>query len=314
MNNLLENQISMFINTETTLNNNVAATASVPLIATEKAIYSSKLAILLSKSGVAGLDITGNTVEKQDKRDALTRTTIIVSRAITLHAQMTGNKELLEKFDLSLSNLNAMRDSEFYMQCLVTKDNASTLATNLLPYSITPILLTQLNTELTAYYAVLQKPKNQINVQSILREEINNLAEEINAILKNKLDIAMSLFQFSNPSLYALYQNARSIDNTGSTTTADYQGDVPSNTILVVANIPYLISREFKLKNTGSQPLSMSLSADPNTMQGAILTINAGEESNYILSTALNPDVNSNNLLLQNNSPLQVSYKIYINE
>jgi hypothetical protein len=314
MDNQLENEVSMYIKTETMLNNNVAATSSIALIATEKAIFSAKLAELLDKAGLAGLDITGNTVEKQEKRQALTQTTITVSRAITLHAHVINDKGLLEKYDLSLSNLNAMRDSEFYVQSQITRDTATTLAASLVPYGISAGVLTQFGTELTDYYSVIQKPKDQISNQSIVRKEIDVLVFEIRTILKTKLDIAMSLFQFSNPSLYSLYQNARSIDDTSSPTLPDYEGTVPAGVILSVANIPYIAGRSFKLKNTGTEMLQLSLSATPGTMEGAIISAPAGGETPFTLSSALNSDVNANFLNVQNTGIAMGNYQIFINE
>lgn len=314
MNDQLENEASMFIKTETMLNNNVAETSSIALIATERANFSSKLALLLSKAGTAGLDITGSTVLKQDKRNALTTTTITVCRAITLHAHVVGDKELLEKYDISLSYLNSLRDAEFYVQSQKFRDGATAIAADILPYGISAGILTQFGTELTDYYTVIQRPKDQISIQSIVRKEIDDLVKEIRTILTTKLDIAMSLFQFSNPSLYALYQNARSIDDTGSPTLPDYEGDVPPSIIQNIANIPYLPVRSFKLKNTGSEFIHMSLSTTPGTMEGIIIVAPPGGESAFSTSSSMNPDSNANFLNVQNMGVAMGSYKIYITE
>lgn len=314
MDNQLENRTSMYIKTETMLTNHAAEMASIPLIAAEKINFSSKLATLLSKTGIANLDITGNTVDKQDKRTALTKTAIIICRAMVIHANIINNKLLLEKFDVSLSTVNQMRDSEFYVFCQVVKDTATPLSVSLAAYGITSATYTQLNTELTAFYTVIQRPKDQISEQSIVREEIDVLVTDIDKILNTKLDIAISIFQFSNPSLYSLYQNARSIDDVGSTILPDYEGDIAPAQIKVIATIGYLPSRTFRVKNTGTTLLVFSLSNN-NTVQGASITIAAGAESLPLTSMAINPDTTANNVILQNTDTAQQgNYKIYIVE
>ena len=313
MDNQLENKISMYIKTETMLTNRAAEMVSIPLIAAEKINFSAKLATLLTKTGIANLDITGNTVDKQDKRTALTKTAITICRAMVIHANITNNKLLLEKFDVSLSTVNQMRDSEFYVFCQVVKDNATPLSALLSAYGIVATTFTQLNTELTAFYNVIQKPKDQISEQSIVREEIDVLVTDIDKILYTKLDVAVSIFQFSNPSLYSAYQNARSIDDTSATTTPDYEGDITPSTILALANIPYLGSRTFRLKNTGTVPLVLSLSNNSSIIQGAFVTIAPGVESINYTSLMLNADVTANNILLQNNDIANSgNYKLYI--
>mgnify|MGYP003582970268 CR=1 FL=1 len=315
MDNQLENKISMYIKTETMLTNRAAEMVSIPLIAAEKINFSAKLATLLTKTGIANLDITGNTVDKQDKRTALTKTAITICRAMVIHANITNNKLLLEKFDVSLSTVNQMRDSEFYVFCQVVKDNATPLTALLSAYGIVATTFTQLNTELTAFYNVIQKPKDQISEQSIVREEIDVLVTDIDKILYTKLDVAVSIFQFSNPSLYSAYQNARSIDDTSATTTPDYEGDITPSTILALANIPYLGSRTFRLKNTGTVPLVLSLSNNSSIIQGAFVTIAPGVESINYTSLMLNADVTANNILLQNNDLANSgNYKLYITE
>lgn len=313
MNNQIENRISMYLKVETMLNNHTIDTASVAMIASEKINFSSKLATLLSKASVANLDITGNAVDKQDKRIALTKTTLIVSRALLLHSNFTNNKLLNEKFDLPVSTLNAMRDSEFYVYALSVKDAATPLVTNLVPYLVTTALMTQFNIELVAFYNVIQKPKDQISEQSIIREEMENIIIDIDKILDTKLDIAMSLFEFSNPSLYSLYLNARSIDQTNSVSQADYSGDVLPGAIKTVFSMPYMSSRGFRVVNNSNSSLVFALSNN-ELIQGNAVAVAPNSESNVVLSSELNADDSSNKFLIQNNGTIEASFKIFIVE
>lgn len=313
MNNQIENRISMYLKVETMLNNHTADTVSVAMIAAEKTNFSSKLASLLAKASIASLDITGNAVEKQDKRIALTKTTLIVARALLLHSNFTNNKLLNEKFDLPVSTLNAMRDSEFYVYALSVKDAATPLVTNLVPYLVTTALMTQFNNELIAFYNVIQKPKDQISEQSIVREEMENIIIDIDKILDTKLDIAMSLFEFSNPSLYSLYQNARSIDSTSAMRVADYTGIVLPGEIKLVSSLPHLLSRGFRIKNTSSVEILVNLSTSL-VFEGQIFPVAANSESELLMTGTMNINPNATNLLIENTKTLEASYKVYIEE
>ncbi len=313
MNNQIENRISMYLKVETMLNNHTADTSSIAIIAVEKTNFSNKLAQLLSKASIASLDITGNTVDKQDKRDSLTKTTLIVGRALTLHSNLTNNKLLNEKFDLTISSIEKMRDSEFYIYALSVKDAATPIITSLVPFSITSALMTQFNNELTAFYSVIQKPKDQISEQSIIREEMENILNDIEKLLTNKLDIALSLFQFSNPSLYSLYINARSVDSTSSTRIADFEGTVLPGEIKLVSTLPHILSRGYKIKNNSNVEITASLSSSL-MMEGQIFQIAPNSESQVLLTSALNSNPNANNLLIENNKTIEANFKVYIEE
>ncbi len=314
MENQLENKVSMFVKVETCLANHTADTASIPLIAACKTELSANLVAIFSKGSIAELDITGFTVEKQDKRTAATKTALTISRALWLLGTTTANKGLIEKFDVSKSTIEGKRDADFYMFILGVKDAAAANTAALLPFNITPTIITQLNTEITAYYNVLQKPQDQISERSTKLEEINTLAENTMLMFTTKLDIALSLFQFSNPSLYTLYQNARSIDSTSGTTQPDYEGTIAQADIKLIATIGYLPSRFFRVKNTGNTLLVFALSNN-TTPQGTPINILAGQETENIASQTLNADNNANNLLLSNQDNVQEgSYKIYIQE
>lgn len=314
MENQLENKVSMYLKVDTMLSANVAATASVPLIASTKLIFNTKLTSLLTKIGVADMDITGSTVDKQNKRVALTKTGILISRALVLHGTATANTFLIEKFDNSPSTFNLYRDSDLYTHCTSIRDTATPLVALLTGYLVTPTVLTQFNTEMAAYLAVIENPRDQISIQGVVREEAYKLVEEIDIILNGTMDVAIGLFQFSNPSLYTLYQNARSIDGTGAAQAPNYEGTAAPASITAVANIPYLPSRTFIVKNTGNVPLTLSLSTVNNAIEGTSVTVAPGAQVQR-QSANFNMAASASFLLLQNVDVAQAcGYKIWIEE
>jgi hypothetical protein len=123
---------------------------------------------------------------------------------------------------------------------------------------------------------LIQEPKNRIGERSAELEKLTTLFEQADTLLQLNLDPIMNLYQVTNKFLFNAYYNARSIDDTGAITAPDYIGNVPTSTILNIANIPYLASRSFKLKNTGTSDFTFCLATSNNTMEPSVVHVMAG--------------------------------------
>lgn len=109
--------------------------------------------------------------------------------------------------------------------------------------------------------------------------------------------------------IYESYVNSRAIDDTGSSTPADYEGVLPPGAIITVENIPYLSSRAFRIKNKGGDFVHVCLSNDPLMFQGVTLVVVGGGQS-----STFNPDPSANFLLMQNVGPLPAEYEVRVEE
>jgi len=314
MENVLENKLSMYQKVQGFLTLNASSTASLPIVATLKTQFDTKVNAILAIATTAGADITGFTVDKQLKRDDLKAKVLKLSTAIVAHAAMTNNFRLKEKCDESSSALNYMRDNDFYTYARLIIAEATPIMAALAPYGVVAADLTNANTSSATYLSVIQAPRVQINERSRALDDIEALFEDTDKFLKEKLDEIMKIFVATNPSIYTGYTGSRRIDQTGSAQAPDYSGQASPNSMHVVATIPYLQGRTFEIENTGNVPFSFSLSSSETVLEGTALNMASGQFSSRN-SRNLNLNEAADKLIIQNTDAQQsASYKIWVVE
>jgi len=314
MENILENKLSMYQKVQGFMNLNAASLTTFPILTNLRTQLDTKVNAILAVASNAGADITGFTVDKQAKRADLKAKTLKLSTAIVAHAAMTDNYKLKEKCDESPSKLDYMRDNDFYTYARLVISECTPILASLAGYGVSAADLSLATNSASAYLAVIQSPRIQINERSRSLTDIENLFSDTDAFLRDKLDQVMKLYISANPSIYNGYMGARSIDQTGSATAPDYSGQVPPATTIVVANIPYLASRTFEIENTGNGTLNFSLSTSDTQHEGTVLSIENKKFSTR-LSSNLNTNETATKVLLQNpNTEQAVGYKIWVIE
>ena len=314
MNNILENKLSMYQKVQGYMTLHTTETAGVSAIATLKTQFDAKVNAILSLAATANADITGFTVDKQAKRNELKAKILKLSTAIVAHGAMTDNFKLLEKCDETPAAIDAMRDNDFYTYAKLVLNEATPLMTLLAPYGVIATDLTAANTAATTYLTNIQNPRVQINERSRSLNDIEDLFVDADTFLKEKLDKVMKVFIATNTSLHKGYEGSRGIDQTRGNIAADYMDNAPAGAITLVATLPYLAGRTFEIENTGSIPLTFSLSATTDALEGSVLNLDPGQYA-VRKTTNLNTNTAADKLYVQNtDTALAGSYKVWIVE
>jgi hypothetical protein len=312
MNNILENRLSMYEKVQSMLSSHVAETASIPAVATLKAELDNVVGKILTSAGISNVDITGYTVQKGNKRAELSKLAIKVSTAQVAWARMNAKPQEAEKWDETPAMLDAMRDNDVCIYAQQLNIAAVANLANLSPFGVVAADTTALASRITEFLTLMQEPRVRIGDRGAELENLTRLFDTANDILKLKLDAVMAIFTVSNPTLYSSYLNARSIDDTGAVTSPDYTGTMGANNTTRVAEIPYLSSRIFIIKNTGAVPLVFGLSTNPTNIESDEVQVPAGATIQRMSATIT---TKGNFVLLRNDDPVQdASYEIRINE
>jgi hypothetical protein len=313
MNNVFENKLSMYQKIQAFLTLHTTDTSSIAAVATLKTEFDLLVGKILSSAGLSSIDITGYTVLKNNKRIEVTKALLKVSTAYTAWARMNSKPQEAEKTDLTPAMLNSMRDNDFYtysqqVHLIATSVPIATLT----PFGILAADLSSLSTKNGEFLALIQEPRLRIGERSAEFSNLERLFEQTDELLKLKLDNVMPIFQVNNPTLYAAYTNARGIDDTGAIVAADYEGSVPISTIQLIATIPYLISRTFYIKNTGSTAFTFGISTNTTSLEGTPVSVAPGSEVQRLSS---NLGATGDNILINNTeSSMGASYEIRIIE
>ena len=310
----LENRLSMYQKVQGALSIHSAATASIPAIATLSTQLDSKVNSILAMASKADTDITGYTVDKQAKRTDLKTKILKLAGGVVAFTAISEDFKTVEKCDATPSQMDYMRDNDFYAYAKLVLNEVTPLMSSLTPFGVVVADLNAANISADYYLKVIQSPKNQINERSNNKKALTVLFEETSELLEKKLDKVMGVFITTNPNLFNAYIGARSIDDTGAAVEPDYEKECSANTVFLIAELPYLKTRGFKFENTGSVPLHFALSAKEDTLEGTVLTLDPGIKSTRSTNN-LNPNALATKLYVQNpDVVLGGSFKVWVLE
>jgi hypothetical protein len=166
-----------------------------------------------------GTPITGITLDKERLQSSLINRTVIVAGAAGSFAFETGNQTLAAKFDVKEGALKNLRDSLLDDAAQVIHDEAALLVAadpvKMAEYNLTPTVLGDLQSAITAYSSNLGTPRAAIAGRSGVTEAIKAEIARADANLENILDRLIGQFTAAHPEFTTAYATARKIINAG---------------------------------------------------------------------------------------------------
>lgn len=100
---------------------------------------------------------------------------------------------------------------KFKTACALIHAEGYALDENLVSYGQSPEDVNQLKTEIDEYAAVIAAPRSAIVTRAQARQELTELVNQANDLLRNKVGRLIKLFETDNPKLYTSYKVARVI-------------------------------------------------------------------------------------------------------
>lgn len=173
----------------------------------------------------------------------------------------------------------------------------------------------------TAFFPIISFYKSQLETQINLAirdiedqkmsdENLLLISNSIDEFLKKTLDVEINLLKKKNKSLYLEYNKYRTGNNISISDLPEYSGKAITG-ITQILNLPYLSSRSFLIKNTGSNALSFYLSENFKNPDGITVTLNPNDT---ILRSSgiMNANAKSNKLYVINKEKTIGYCKIWI--
>ena len=155
------------------------------------------------------LTIGGKTVIKKDLRKKMSELSAQVGAIIAGYAFNVKNEDLKKVVDFPISVYNKKRDEEVAFLCKNVLAKANENIANLADYGITQAMVEQLDTYINSYTSSTKKNELDVEERVGYTKEIRELIAQLRDEIENNLDKVMMIFQFSNPSEYQLYMQAR---------------------------------------------------------------------------------------------------------
>lgn len=280
MNRNQTDKLNSFIKSFDVLTDNAAALVSVPQIATGRIALKATIDAITTAAGTGGMDLTGYTEDKRNKREAVMTILQKVSRAAAAYYNSVGNLGNLRKVDFTPSELVRMRDTDFYANAKAVHALVLPDAANLIGANAADVLALNVANEL--FFAALQEPKNQSELSKVANDSIDGLIAQGDDQRKN-LDIYMLTFADDQPDLYNLWKLSLGIDNTGGSNPPVLTVSTTANGSAAVTNIDYtgvamVPSTEIKIRNAGPAAIFYGFSSNSVSLQGQQNILNPGAD------------------------------------
>jgi hypothetical protein len=208
---------------------NATIVATVPAFETTFNSFNVKLSALISLTQQEDMQVKGITVDKSEAKISLSRLATDIAASIFAFASATGNNQLKQEVNFTLTELLRTKDDVLSPRCQNIKDLGTANLGALKPYGITEAGLTALQTEIDNYQLKVPAPRNSAAQKKTIRENIKKLFGEIDTVLVEQMDKSVVGFKAANPDFVSTYKANRVIIDPGKSTTT-LKGTVLSST------------------------------------------------------------------------------------
>lgn len=161
-------------------------------------------------------DIKGLSKQKEALRNTAIQNAIEVSSAIRAYAKITANVILVKEIYYTESELRKASDNELDTTLCIIYSAALRNQTELQQYNVTPEKVTELKTAMDEFKTAIGTPKTGTIVRKQITDRLATLFVDEMVII-DKIDLLIETLKFSNPTLYAEYQDNRKINYFGTT-------------------------------------------------------------------------------------------------
>lgn len=198
------------------VNNTLVANASAwqdfsPLFSQQQILDDQLSEIEQLQAEIAGYRSGVNPREKQRSKALLTEQMTMIQKSIMVHASLSGNQALGDKYARLLSELSRSADEMFISKCEELLSEAWPLQEELANYGLADTLLQQAEDQLNATRNLITQPMEKRYLHHARRTRLNNKINEAVALVKSVIDNLVYRYSSSLPEFYEEYQYQRTI-------------------------------------------------------------------------------------------------------
>ena len=188
---------------------------SIPAVEDVFNDFNAKLVELQHLATKQSSKLAGYAKSKSKLKVITVEQTLVISGALTFHAQTINDEILMVKASLKAGEL--ARANKEGVLTLVEEiiELASALSAELLPYGITPAHIDDLSNNFEALREQIYGVRMEVIKRKLLTETISTLNKETEKLLSTGLDKLMKVLKTANPDFYTKYKNARMIIDYG---------------------------------------------------------------------------------------------------
>jgi hypothetical protein len=207
------------------MNDNKQIWMVVPQLQNVMEIFSENVKAIAELKSEQGKDIKPLLKYKLEKRNKLIDFSLPALNVLLAYGHDMKDKELLKKLNFSRNKLTKSKDLDlienckliyktahkFYMKSLETKDSVAENAIDFFGYGLNDEMLEEIEMAEKSFMESLSGLKVAIRNKTLVNQQITSNLKENDKLLRNKIDLLISIFQTSNPDLLKKYEESRII-------------------------------------------------------------------------------------------------------
>jgi hypothetical protein len=284
------NKLNMYVTVLQFLAENTAVWAAFIAFGNAVTLLIGKVAALQEQVAIQATHIVGYAVTKRIKKNNLAEKVYEVCGALKAYATLIGDNVLYDFADYTLTELKKQPDNVLTQTANNMYNKANSLVGSLGDYGIDAAYLTAFQTQIADYVSFVESPRLARIARKTATVNIKLLIKEIDAILKNQLDMLILPIKVLNPDFFIGYDSAKMILDIGHHhLPLILVGTVNSGQILNVINTSnprWFAGVKVKIKNTGTVSMFFYLS---DTVDGGYpgtggTLLAPGEEETHIIT------------------------------
>ncbi|HBS85561.1 MAG: hypothetical protein A2W91_17270 [Bacteroidetes bacterium GWF2_38_335] len=210
-----ENKLSMYLAVKLVCEDNEETWNSVPAFVYAFNEFRNKIERLRECIRVQILNITGAAMGKMRAKELLLQKALNVSSAVFVYAKTIENQELADMMKFGKWMLSKVRDTVMVGNCTQIIEAALENVGALTDYGVDLDDINELRDLLAGYEASIPKTREQLITQMAATSGIKTLIDEIDILLKTRIDKLMVKYQVEDHSFFVKYKSARVIVDLG---------------------------------------------------------------------------------------------------
>jgi hypothetical protein len=200
-----------YLATQTVLDNHTMRWNTVPVMVTVKNELDELIQRIEGKNEETDAASQGTTDQKESVRRGLAEKAVSVSGILQAYAAFNDDKILSGKVKLIKSDLLNCRETDVEGTVRPVLTIARKLLPELADFMLTEAMVVETETSIDSFKALIGQPRTIRNQAFSAMSMLEEMMEQVDKLMKNKLDKLMIRFEFTDQPFFEEYTRARVI-------------------------------------------------------------------------------------------------------
>ncbi len=213
-----EAKLGLYNNITTLCANNAATVAAIPAFANSATQLNGIIVAIRSANQVQENMGTGSTNKKMAKQN-LVDLTCIVAGGVFAYASSIGNGNLKAQTKITPTALAQSKDEVLPQRCTDILAIATANQAAIIPFGITPAILTALQSAISDYNATITDPAIIKSKKKVATQNLTALFKQAETLLKEQMDKTVLLLKSTDAGFVEQYKSLRDFVDPGTSAT-----------------------------------------------------------------------------------------------